>query len=263
MFVVSMTIRTRVALAAIALAVAAPVPLARADHTQRLDVAAELVRQPAGKPWTVNLSLGAELGSTDAAAPVPAPVNHMIFKFTRGAKVHPEAFATCTTRILQDHGPAGCPSTSRLGDGKAVAYALQTSFDADIKVFNGPRVGASGGKVLIYARALSTVVILMEGTLKRTSGKYGWALDLPVPRIRTVGDNDAAILSFHVTVGGTGRRGVPFIEAPTSCAKPGWPFFGSFTYADGASGTSAATIPCVLKATAAQGTLRRLANNIA
>jgi hypothetical protein len=247
MVVVPMTIRTRVALAAIALAVAAPGPVARADHTQRLDVAAELVRQPAGKPWTVNLSLGAELGSTDGTT--PAPVNHMVFKFTRGAKVHPEAFATCTTRTLQDHGPDGCPSTSRLGDGKAVAYALQTSFDADIKVFNGPRVGASGGKVLIYARALSTVVILMEGTLKKTSGRYGWVLDLPVPRIRTVGDDDAAILSFHVTVGGTGRRGVPFIEAPTSCAKPGWPFLGSFAYADGASGTSAATIPCLLKAT--------------
>jgi hypothetical protein len=246
-----MTIRTRVALASIALAAAAsaaaPVTAALADHTQRLDVAAELVRQPAGKPWIVNLSLGAELGSTDGTT--PAPVNHMVFKFTRGAKVHPEAFATCTARILQDHGPAGCPSTSRLGDGKAVAFALQTSFDADIEVFNGPRVGASGSTVLIYARALSTVVILLEGTLKRTTGRYGWVLDVPVDRIRTVGDNDAAILSFHVTVGGTGRRGVPFIEAPTSCGKPGWPFFGSFTYADGASGTSAATIPCLLKAT--------------
>jgi hypothetical protein len=243
-----MTIRTRLALASIALACAAagPVPSALADHTQRLDVGAELVRQPPGRPWIVNLSLGAELGATDGT--VPAPVSHMVFSFTRGAKVHPEAFATCTARTIQDEGPNACPSTSRLGSGKAVAFALQTSFDADLQVFNGPKAGASGRKVYVYARALSTVVILLEGTLKQTSGKYGWVLDLPVQRIRTVGDDDAAILSFHVTVGGIGRRGVPFIEAPTSCAKPGWPFFGAFTYADGARGTSAATIPCLLKA---------------
>ena len=244
-----MTIRTRLALASLALAGlgGAVAPAALADHTQRLDVSAELVRQPAGQPWIVNLSLGADLGTTDGTT--PAPVKHMVFKFTRGAKVHPEAFGTCTAAIIQDKGPGGCPSTSRLGKGKATAFALQTSFDADLQVFNGPKTGASGHKLLIYARALQTVVILLEGTLTRSSGKYGWVLDLPVDRIRTVGDNDAAILSFHVTVGGTGRRGVPFIEAPTSCAKPGWPFFGSFTYADGASGTSAATIPCLLTAT--------------
>jgi hypothetical protein len=238
-----------VALAAITLAgFGGPAaPVASADHTQRLDVGAELVRQPAGKPWIVNLSLGAELGTTDGTT--PSPVRHMVFRFTRGARVHPEAFGTCTAAVIQDKGPTGCPSTSRLGKGKAVAFALQTSFDADLQVFNGPRAGASGRKLLIYARALQTVVILLEGTLKQTSGKYGWVLDVPVDRIRTVGENDAAILSFHVTVGGTGRRGVPFIEAPTSCATPGWPFFGSFTYADGASGTSAATIPCLLTAT--------------
>jgi hypothetical protein len=90
----------------------------------------------------------------------------------------------------------------------------------------------------------------MPGTLKRTSGRYGWVLDLPVPRIMTVGEeNDAAITSFEVKVGGVGRRKVPFIEAPTSCAQPGWPFLGTFAYADGASGSSAATIPCLLKGT--------------
>lgn len=233
------------AAAAIALTGGTPAA-AQAAHTQRLDIAAELVRQPAGRPWIVNLSLGAQLGSTDGT--VPSPVNHMVFNFTRGAKVHPEAFGTCTMDVLKAKGPEACPSSSRLGDGKAVANALETSFDATIKVFNGPQAGA-GRKILIYARALGTVVIPMEGTLKKTSGKYGWVLDLPVPRIATVGaDNDAAITSFSVVVGGVGRKRVPFIEAPTACNRPGWPFLGTFTYADGASGSSSATIPCLLKA---------------
>jgi hypothetical protein len=243
-----MMIRTiAAALAAAALgAVAAPVALA-ADHTQQLNIGAELVRQQkGGRPWVVNLSLGATLGTSDGTT--PAPVNHMVFSFTRGARVHPEAFATCTLAILQAKGPIGCPAKARLGSGRAIANELMTDFPADVTVFNGPKVGA-GHKLLIYARALQTVVITLEGTLTRTSGKYGFKLDVPVDRIRTVGDDDAAITEFDVTVGGTGRGGVPFIEAPTSCTRPGWPFLGSFTYADGSSGSSAATIGCTLKAT--------------
>ncbi|HWH92572.1 MAG TPA: hypothetical protein VNT03_01825 [Baekduia sp.] len=171
----------------------------------------------------------------------------MVFRFTRGARLHPEAFGTCTLRVLQDEGPNGCPKRSRLGSGKATASALQQTFPAAIDVFNGPRLG-SGRKLLIYARALETVVITLQGTLTKTQGKYGWKLDLPIGRIRTVGDNDAAILDFEVTVGGIGRKKVPFIEAPTACNKPGWPFSGTFSYADGTTGTSSATITCLLKA---------------
>jgi hypothetical protein len=240
--------RARALAACVAFASLLAVPAAaRADHTQQLNIGAELVRQQAGgKPWIVNLTLGATLKTTDGT--VPSPVNHMVFRFTKGAKVHPEAFGTCTLATLQQRGPAGCSSSSKLGTGKAVANALATDFPADVSVFNGPQFG-KGRKLLIYARALGTVVITLEGTLTRTSGQYGFKLDLPVDRIRTVGDNDAAITDFNVTVGGTGRKGVPFIEAPTACSKPGWPFLGTFTYADGSSGSSSAIISCLLKAT--------------
>jgi hypothetical protein len=230
-------------------ALAAPAALA-ADHTQRLDIGVELVRQPPGKPWVVNLALGAELGMDDRS--VPSPVRNMRFSFTSGAKVHAEAFGTCTKAIIENRGPAACPASSRLGSGKAVASVLGTTFPTDeVRVFNGPGT-ASSRKLLVYARAIDTVVIFLEGTLKRTSGKYGYVLDLPVEPIRAPGD-EASITSFSVKVGGfgtlRGKRGVPFIEAPSSCHGAGWPFLGQFSYADGTSGTSAATIPCLLKAT--------------
>jgi hypothetical protein len=245
-----MTVRTRrlivLSAAVAALTASASAPAALADHTQRLEIGAELIRQPAGKPWIVNLTIGAQLGMTDGTA--PEPVSRMVFSFTKGAKVHPEAFGICTQAILKDKGPDGCPPSSRLGDGKAIAHALEQDYPATVDVFNGPAAGKDR-KLLIYARALGTVVIRLEGTLKKTSGKYGYVLDLPVAPIQIVGDMYASITSFEVTVGGIGRKKVPFIEAPTSCTKPGWPFFGSFTYADGASGTSSATITCLLKAT--------------
>jgi hypothetical protein len=150
--------------------------------------------------------------------------------------------------VIAKRGPAGCPAASRVGTGKAVAAALQTTFDATVTVYNGPKV-AGGRQIIVYARALGTIAIPIVGTLKRTPGRYGWVLDLPVPRIMTVGEeNDAAITSFSVKVGGIGRGRVPFIEAPTSCSGPGWPFLGTFAYADGSSGSSSATISCLLKA---------------
>jgi hypothetical protein len=228
-------------------ALAAGTSVALADHTQRLDISAELVRQQAGgKPWIVNLGVGAVMGTTDGT--VPEPIRHMRFSFTKGAKVHPEAFATCTQQILHDKGPNGCPTTSRLGRGTAIANALGADYPATIDVFNGAATKA-GRKLLFYARALSTVIIPLEGTLKKSTGKYGWVLDVPVQKIQIVGDQYASITSFAVNVGGIGRKHVPFIEAPTSCTKPGWPFLGQFTYADGATGSSSATIRCVLQAT--------------
>jgi hypothetical protein len=228
-------------------ALCAPSAARAATHTQQLDVSAGLVRQPKGQPWIVSLGLGADLGMDDGT--IPVPIRHMVFRFTRGAKVHPEAFATCTADTLEHRGTGACPSTSRLGRGTATVSVLKTTVPATLTVFNGPRPD----RLLIYARALGTVSIIMQGTLRKAvgSGSYGWILDLPVPRIPTVGpaENDASILAFHVTVGGTGRKGVPFLQAPTSCAAPGWPFQGAFTYADGAVGTAASVIPCVLQGT--------------
>jgi hypothetical protein len=244
-----MTHRTRRLVAACVSAsalVALGAPAALADHTQRLDIGAELVRQQAGgKPWIVNLSIGAELGMTDGT--VPAPVNHMRFSFTRGAKVHPEAFGTCTKQLLDQHRPAECPPTSLLGTGKAVVNALELVIPATLRVFNGPAT-KSGRKLFIYATALQTATVVLEGTLTKSAGRYGWVLDVPVGPITIVNDQFASITGFSVSVGGIGRRGVPFIEAPTSCAKPGWPFLGEFTYADGTEGSSSAIINCMLKA---------------
>jgi hypothetical protein len=226
---------------------AAPAAMA-ADHTQQLDIGAQLVRQPVGKPWVVSLLLGAQAGMTDGT--VPAPLDHMNFSFTSGAKVHTEAFGVCTQQKLEQGGVNGCPANSRLGSGTAMAEALETKFPATVTVFNGPGT-PTNRKLLVYARAIQTVTIILTGTLKKTSGKYGWTLDLPVPRIPTVGDNDASITSFNVKVGGFGNvkgKTVPFIEAPTACKEPGWPFLGQFHYVDGSSGTSSAVIACTLKA---------------
>jgi hypothetical protein len=242
------------ATAALAGALPASAALA-ATHTDTLNIAAELVQQPPGKPWVVNLGLGADLKMDDGSTPVP--LDHMKFSFTKGAKVHGEAFATCTAEIIQKSGPEACPARSKLGEGTGNAHALELDFPAQVQVFNGPG-NASVRKIFVYARAIDTVTVLLTGTLKRTPGKFGYVLDMPVPPIPTVGasDNNASITKFDVKVGGWGRvkgKRTPFIEAPTKCTAPGWPFLGEFHYVDGTSSSSSALIGCTLHAVNTNG----------
>jgi hypothetical protein len=234
---------------------AAAVPAVAADHTQELSIGAELIRQPKGKPWEVNLLLGAHFGTTDGS--VPEPVQSMKLSFTSGAKVHSDAFKTCSENTLRTKGPSSCPGNSVLGTGTAVADVLGLTFDADVKVINGP--GTASKRILwVWAkvRDIPTAVFVFKGSLSKTSGKYGWVVDLPLGRITIIGDNDASITAFDVKVGGYGRKKgkkVPFIEAPTKCTKPGWPFAGDFSYAGGLTGRATALIDCTIRAIPGKG----------
>jgi hypothetical protein len=244
------------AAATVTAAGAAAIPALAADHTQELSIGAELVRQPKGKPWEVNLLLGATLDLTDGGT--PEPVQNMHFQFTNGARVNSDAFKTCTVQVLEKRGPSACPAGSQIGAGKAIAEALNLVINANIRIFNGPGK-VNNRQLIVWAKAIEipTIVLTLPGTLKKTSGKYGWDLQLPIPRIPTIGDdNDASVTKFEVKVGGYGRKKgkkVPFIEAPTQCRKPGWPFAADFRYADGAAGRATALIDCTIRAIPGRG----------
>lgn len=242
-------------LAAIALAAATAgavaVPAAQAaDHTQRLDVGAELLRQPKGSPWEINLLLGATMAMSDNS--IPSPVNHMVFSFPAGARVNADAFKTCDPKKLARGGTAACSKQSIIGKGTAVAWALATEFHADMTVYNGPGNNRKRG-ITIYAKLkeIPTLTIQLDGTLRKTSGKYGFVLDVPVPTIAPIGPgSEASITQFETTVGAYARKKgkkVPYVEAPTSC-RGGWPFQGVFSYADGAKSTVNATLGCAIRA---------------
>ena len=253
-----MTIRTRPVLAGLAALVSAAalapaVAHAFAAPTQKLDVAATLLDQPKGRPWAVNLTLGAELGTVDGS--VGAPVKNIALKFPH-ATVNGSAFATCTAAKLRQSGPGACPAKSKLGSGTAhvdVRPLLDQKVAATLTLFNGPGTD-SARKLILYAEAKQfEIQIVMEGTLKKTSGRYGYSLSLPVPPLPTLpGAPPAAIADFSIDVGGRARKNgqkVSFIEAPTVCPKAGLPFAATFTYTDGQTGSAASTISCTLKGT--------------
>ena len=215
--------RAAVATACVAACAAAAPAQAFSPPVSELSVGAKLLDQPVGKPWAVALLLGATIKTNDGSE--PPPVKKMVFKFPN-ATVNGNDFPTCTAARLRAKGPSVCPKGSRIGGGLATVDArplLQTPVVADLDLYNGPGNNKSRKVVLLGQARQIEVTLVLEGTLKKLSGRFGYQLDLPVPDIPTVaGANPAAIVDFDVTVQARGRKGgrkTSYIEAPRACGR--------------------------------------------
>jgi hypothetical protein len=230
-------------------AFAALAPAAHAAPTATLSAAVTLLQQPVGQPWSIGLATGAAFANPDGSQ--PPPVQHMRISFPPG-KANWDKFPACDpAKLEQRKAPDGCPAGSRIGNGQSTVWARPIVADpipVSIDVFNGPSAGKSARTLLILARAtqpISTQIIL-RGTLRRTTGRYGFQLDVPVPKIQTIpGSPDASVVAFSTLVQAR-RRGVSYLEAPRTCPRAGLPLAGIFDFADGSKASTAAKIPCTL-----------------
>lgn len=219
---------------------------ALAAPTQAFNAGAELLNQPKGQPWNMNLFVETKFG-TDDGSPI-SPVRHMQMKFPSGSKFNGSSFATCSLTKVEKQN---CPSGSKIGTGTATALLGSDVVDARVTVYNGPGTD-SKREIYMYSRALSTITFVLKGTMRKASGKYGYTMDITVPPIvPELSPGGVPIVSFETSIGGNVKKkgkSVPLVSSPTSC-KGGWNFAATFTYASGASGTVNSAIPCRLAAT--------------
>lgn len=245
--------RLAACLAAALVAAALAAPAAQATVTNELDVGAELLDQPKGQPWAVNLLLGAKV--VESTGPENLPITkRFTFLFPKAA-VHTDAFPGCTAKDgdLLTKGPSACPSGSRIGEGTAKVRAISLPFDATVILFNGKGTN-NKREVIIYANATAVdVTVILRGTLSKINqGNFGFKFDLPIPPIQVLQNQFVAIEGFNVKVGKrTTKRGkrISYIDAPTKCTGGGWPFSFRDELEGGIVATDTATISCVIKAT--------------
>ena len=244
--------RLAIALAFAALAV--PGSAAAATPVAKLDMAAELLRQPVGKPWSIALHAGAQIQSSDEFP--PPPVRTITFMFPH-ATVHPEAFGTCSPERVRNALARGCPRSSLLGTGEGlvdVRPLLDTPVHADLRLFNGPKTAAGRQLFITAAGREIQAGILIDAVLKKTTGRYGYRLDVTIPPIKPLPTiPEVSVTGFDLRVQARGRRRVPFVEAPRVCPRGGLPFAATFRFADGSVVEDRAAIPCVLPAVPIQG----------
>ncbi len=170
--------------------------------------------------------------------------------------------SVCQPARLLEAGPAGCPANSRLGAGSAnveVPFGDGAGHELpEIEAIMGP--SKSGNiNVLFYANGKTPVSaqLVFHGEVQPAGGIFGSQLATTVPAIPSVPDGpNVSIISVKATIGPQGLtyykhvhgKRVAFhptgIGVPEHCPRGGFPFAASFTFEDGSSTSTTATVPC-------------------
>jgi hypothetical protein len=191
-------------------------------------------------------------------AGVPAPVRRSVVRFPAGLTLDIPHLRSCSPARLLARGPAGCPAQSALGRGEALTVAREGAVlvreHVVLWAFLGePHDGFATVEILGEGYTPLQRRTVVTGSMSAASAPYGEELTIPFPPIPTVpGGGDASLVSFSLTIGphalhhsGTGANSV---VVPASCPSGGLPFAAEFSYADGSTGSAAATVPCVAAA---------------
>lgn len=184
---------------------------------------------------------------------VPSPVRRAVVHFPAGLTLDVPKLRSCSRAQLQARGPHGCPAQSVIGTGHALADvhvgSSVESEEAAVSVFVGPPQG-SNPTIEILGQGYSPLEerVVITATVLPDSPPYGEKLVMAVPAVPTIPlEPNASEVSFSVTVGGRAAKkhhNPNTVLLPTSCPAGGFPFAAEFSYENGSTSTSTATVPC-------------------
>jgi hypothetical protein len=188
---------------------------------------------------------GGELG-------VPSPVRKAVVHFPPGLRMYIPSIRECTRARLVAHGASGCPARSQIGSGRAFGdvYAgfQAESEEVAVSAFLGPpQNGNPTIEVLGQGYSPLDERVVITGTVLLDKPPYGEELVMSVPAIPTIPlEPNASTVSFSLTIGGARfRKHDPnAVMLPSSCPAGGFPFAADFTYEDGTTSSTTATVPC-------------------
>jgi hypothetical protein len=184
---------------------------------------------------------------------VPMPVRRSILRFPATLTLDLPSLRSCPSARLLARGPSTCPPQSEIGGGHALAEAHEgtenISENATLWAFLGPPQNLQPTfEILAQGYTPIDKRVVLAGTVLPASAPYGEALSIAIPPIPTLAfEPDASVVVFSLTIGTSGRHArhnANAVLVPSSCPVGGFPFAAEFTYADGSSGSSVATVPC-------------------
>lgn len=195
---------------------------------------------------------------------VPSPVTQIDLRYPKhiGIVTSGLGVASCTTTLLSELGPAGCPSRSLMGYGTATAE-VQVGAEiieelATTTVFMAP-LAEGNINLVFYVNGETPLVadLLFPGLLLPAAPPYGGDLAITVPLFESFTEGpDVALVKLRSTIGPLGvtyyerihHEFVPYqpsgIILPSHCPSHGFPFAVTFAFADRSHTTSRATVAC-------------------
>ncbi len=189
---------------------------------------------------------------TGGEAGVPSPVRRAVVQLPPGLTLDIPKLRFCTRARLQARGASGCPAQSEIGRGRALgdvrAGVEVESEEAYISAYVGPPQGTDP-TIEILGQGYSPLDerVVITATALPDNPPYGEKLVMAVPAIPSIPlEPNASTVSFSLTVGGAAFRKQDPNTAllPSSCPAGGFPFDAEFTYEDGSTSNSTATVPC-------------------
>ena len=225
------------------LAATLAVGVAHAAVTENAQFTAKYVRADKKKRFG-GLTLRTVLNIRDDTGAKPPPLTNTTLRFPKGAVVNAKYFKKCSRTALQQKGPSGCPSASKIGAGNAIGDArpIIGNVKTKITLYNGRPVNGNP-TILIYAVPEISSPLTIQGELKRQrNSPYGYVLDVDIPPIPTLpGQANASVSFFDATtldrtVRRKGRK-VHYIEGPVVCDGTYLLLDGTFSYEGGITHT--------------------------
>ena len=219
------------------------------DATQT--IAIKLTNNKAGtkeKPKSVG-----SLKVTTATTPGPGSpagtftATKAVISFDKNLVFNASKFKVCSVNLNDASGIATIDSkckSSKVGSGTAKGEALGQVEAHTVKAYNGPKSGANN-KFYLHVTGGAPLVIddVINATLKRASGDYGYKLEVPIPEgLQRPSGVLATLSEFITSVNGT-SKGVPYVGLK-GCSGGKLKFKGVFTYTDNTSKTATTTVPC-------------------
>jgi hypothetical protein len=195
-------------------------------------------------------------------AGVPTPVSKVVAYGPAGLAVDVRGAGTCEKAKLEQSGPRGCPSDSRIGFGGGVGLVelakeiIKEPFTFDL--FLAPKENGHL-VILVYVNAVSPVSLELVLVGKEVKGPkpYGLGFSVVVPPIPTLPEAAyASVERSYITVGSAnvayynmvnGRKKLVHVRGvivPRTCPAGGFPFEATIGFLDGTSSTGRYAAPC-------------------
>lgn len=239
----------RIALPALTVFAVALIPASSAfaiGSTQKF--AASVTPAKAGtkkKPTNVALKVRPFFDDISADSANPFATKFANVFFDKNLVFNGRFFPSCApAKVLSN--ASSCPRGSKVGTGVASGTALGLTENLTVGIFNGP--GGNKVELLVDGSTPLTIHAVIEGTLTKQTGKYGYLLKVPVPADlqQPAPGAVATLTNFNTTVKGQitrKRKKIPFIGlAGCTAGNLAFGYTGEFT--DDTSQTVEVTQAC-------------------
>jgi hypothetical protein len=200
---------------------------------------------------------------TAPSGAVPPPLTQASVRYPEGLGLALSGLGidTCSRPTLEVIGVDGCPASSFMGEGSAIAE-IQFGPDilreqAHVSLLRTPEEHGLAMLFLVAAEQPVSAQPILGGLLLPAPRPYGGRIDIAVPLVESLpGAPYVAVVQIHLVIGPRGLtyyehvagKLVPYhprgLHLPDRCPRGGYPFALALDFLDGSSGQATTSVPC-------------------